>query len=102
MTTQTQRPKFVERKSDLQTRLESEGWKLCKNLSLSHPNWKAGRRATPLTEQDITKKFLDAGFKAVRVEKAYDIEGPFIENSRAVYFKGNMPTDYLRKTTFTE
>lgn len=102
MTTKTQRPKFVEIKSDLQTRLENEGWKLCKNLSLSHPNWKAGIRATPLTDEDITKKFLEAGFKEVRVENAYDIEGPFIEGSRAVYYKGDVPTDYIRKTTFTE
>lgn len=102
MTIQTQPPKLVERKSNLQTRLESEGWKLCRNIKLWHPDWKAPIRTTPLTDDDITKKFLGAGFKEVRVEKAYDIEGPFIEESRAIYYKGDIPTNYLIKTTFTE
>lgn len=102
MTTQTQRPKFVERKSDLQTRLESEGWKRYKNIPVWHPNWKAARRTTPLTDTEISSKYLAAGFLEVRVESAYDIEGPFIPDSRAVYYKGDIPTDHIRKTTFTE
>lgn len=102
MTIQTQRPKFVERKSDLQTRLENEGWKFCRNIQIWHPNWKAAKRKTPLTDKDISIKYLTAGFLEVRVEGAYDIEGPFIEDSRAVYYKGDIPTDWLRKTTFTE
>lgn len=82
-------------KSDLQKKLESEGWELLYNESKNMDHITRGGievfqpRFFPKTDQQIIKEHLERGFKEVRIEDAYNIGGEPINSkyTRAVYVK---------------
>ena len=86
-------------KSDLQTRLEAQGWKFYSNVSpreadVTIPEGDAGfefklemRLPKPLTDGEIALQLKERGFKEVMIADAYDIHGNPIEYMRAIYVK---------------
>ncbi len=94
------------KKSDLQTRLEAEGWKFLFNtdprlnydtgttmhrmedgFTMSVNNFPA-ERYTPRSNEQIRERFLKSGFPEVRIEDAYDCDGNPLKGMRAVYVRG--------------
>jgi hypothetical protein len=78
-----------KKKSKLQIKLESEGWRLLTNEDLM---WdKSGDmnrpRLSPKTASELIDEYFDMGFRNIRVEQAYDIQGNLLSEHKAIYVK---------------
>ena len=86
----------VWKKSDLQLELELQGWELITNMRKD-----LQRAPDPYSlpihhsyvlepyDSSLQRSYLERGFKAVRVEDAFNSEGKPIKSMRAVYVNTN-------------
>lgn len=82
-------------KSNLQKKLESEGWRLLTNDD-SEIDWISNdegfsspiMRLTPKSDGELENTYLERGFEDVKVTKAYDIYGKLLSNYKGIYVKG--------------
>jgi len=84
-----------KKKSELQEKLESQGWELLTNtipeldddmdietMDIYNIDSK------PRSDEELREDYLGRGiFKEVRVDEAYDIGGNFLEGMRSIYVK---------------
>lgn len=83
------------RKSELQEKLETEGWEWLSNVSIEIDSMTSGyawndnkSRTEPKTDDQLQTEFkLRNGFKDVMIADAYDANGKPVPGYRAVYVK---------------
>lgn len=71
-------------KSDLQKKLEAEGWEFFTNHRVKS---KFGGKLALSTDHELKDWYLKLGFKEVFVTDAYNIRAELILEARAVYVK---------------
>ena len=83
-----------KKKSELQKKLESQGWELLTNtipemdtnlndelMCISTPC------IVPKSDQELKANYLERGFKDVKVDDAYNIHGNCLPGMRSIYVK---------------
>lgn len=83
-----------KKKSELQKKLESQGWEFLTNTS---PDIDAdlndemmcihSPRMAPKSNQELKATYLQRGFRDVQVSEAYDIQGNPLTDMKSIYVK---------------
>ena len=85
----------MKTKSELQEKLEAEGWRWLTNEDPNNYMDEEGfihRRFISESDEELMLKYRFRGFDEALVANAYDINGKLIPEMRAIYVKGQAST----------